>query len=178
MTEIEVSTPLPAAKAGNYGMENIENIANVLLEKFKLEGENALRSLLAFLGCKIEADTDNRRLEVHGTLEVRGPAQWTIYLPSHTGPIHDRFTLAHELGHYVLHSKFGEVPLTASRIFSSNTALDLAEVEADAFALAFLMPKDKLDEAIRKYGIAPEILSAEFGVDSTIAKIRLDSLGL
>lgn len=176
MTEANNTTPLPPAKAGGYGIATIEKIANYLRKTFKLDGTDELRSLLGKLHCKIEAASDNHKLEVHGTLDVRGPNQWTVYLPNHTGPVQDRFTLAHELGHYVLHSKFGEVPLTASRTFSSNTIPDLAEMEADAFAFAFLMPQDKFEEAVSKYGKNPEILSAEFEVDLAIAKIRLKSL--
>jgi hypothetical protein len=51
---------------------------------------------------------------------------------------------------------------TASKFFPNILVAELT----DAFDW-LLMPKDKLVEAIRK---CPEILSAEFGVDPTIAK--------
>src|ERR1017187_1460448 len=120
MSEAIRTAPLPPAKASGYAIATIEMVADYLRKAFNLNGADELRSLLELLRCKIEAATDDRRLDVHGTLEVRGQNQWTVYLPSHTGPVQDRFTLAHELGHYVLHSKFGQIPLTASRTFTSN----------------------------------------------------------
>lgn len=178
MSDTNAVISLPPAIACGYGVEAIEDIVDYFRKQFTIISDDFLQAVLQVLNCTIEDDSDSRKPEIHGTLEVHGPMQWTVYLPNHTGPLQDRFTLAHELGHYVLHSKFGQTPLVASRTFSSNDTPDVAEVEADAFALAFLMPKDKFIEAVNKYGVNTEILSAEFKVDLSAAKIRLRSLGL
>ena len=71
--------------------------------------------------------------------------RFTIYISNFTGPLRDRFTLAHALGHYVLHSNEGQKEITAARFKSDCTSKSekLAYIQANQFASAFLMPKDK-----------------------------------
>ena len=80
----------------------------------------------------------------YGSLEVRSEDDFTIYVPQETSKFRDRFTIAHELGHYVLHYLWpvhvlnkGDFQLRASRYGSDRT-----EWEANWFASAFLMPSE------------------------------------
>ncbi len=41
--------------------------------------------------------------ERSGSLYVDGPDKFKIVVPAHTSQVRDRFTIAHELGHYVVH---------------------------------------------------------------------------
>jgi Zn-dependent peptidase ImmA (M78 family) len=65
-----------------------------------------------------------------------------------------RFTIAHELGHFILHK--GD-PVHIDRGFrvnfrdkKSSMAIDFEEIEANAFAAALLMPEKKLRAVIKK----------------------------
>jgi Zn-dependent peptidase ImmA (M78 family) len=65
-----------------------------------------------------------------------------------------RFTIAHELGHFILH-KGDAIHIDRGfrvnyRDEHSSLAINLEEVEANAFAAALLMPEKKLKEVIRK----------------------------
>lgn len=168
---------LPPAKAAGLPIRDIEKIADYIRTAFKPHGTSDMHGLITYLGGKVKiSDPEYHQFDVHGTLEVRSDNDWTVYLPKHTGPLQDKFTLAHELGHFILHSLMGKKPLMASRVFRLNQVPDAAEVEADMFALALLMPKRLITSAIKKYGNSPVALSAVFGIHSSLVEIRLKTI--
>ena len=100
------------------------------------------------------------------TLFVHGPHDFDMVLSSVSGPRRDRFTIAHELGHYFLHSHQGRYPLVAARSGS-----DRAEWEANWFAAGFLMPTVQFLAAMNR-GDSSRLLAAQFGVSESAAEIR------
>ncbi len=64
-------------------------------------------------------------------------------------PNRQRFTLAHELGHVVLHRHILEGAVHVDRVLlrdrNSSTGTDVLEIQANAFASELLMPTDILD---------------------------------
>jgi Zn-dependent peptidase ImmA (M78 family) len=106
------------------------------------------------------------------TVFVHRRNDFDIVLPDHSTPRRDRFTVAHELGHFFLHSWMGARPLKASRNGS-----DRAEWEANWFAAGLLMPKTKFTaEYKRKRSLSS--LAEKFDVSEHAAKIRCTVLGL
>lgn len=106
------------------------------------------------------------------TIFVHDKAEFDIVLPDHSTPRRDRFTIAHELGHYFLHSWMGERPLIANRSGS-----DRAEWEANWFAAGFIMPKKDFEAAHqRKHSLS--WLADRFQVSEHAARIRCQVLGL
>lgn len=98
-----------------------------------------------------------------------------------------RFTIAHELGHFVLHSK--QVPVFIDkedvkyRNIESSTGEFQKEREANAFAAALLMPNKLIKEEIQKYTPSSkqsiiEYLSNKFKVSEKSMEYRLTNLGL
>ena len=82
--------------------------------------------------------------ELAGML-MRGDGQTTIGVNSLHHPNRQRFTIAHELGHLLLHK--GEVHIDRSfrvnrRDEVSSLAVDPDEIEANCFAAELLMPYD------------------------------------
>lgn len=106
------------------------------------------------------------------TIFVHGVNDFDIVLPDHSTPRRDRFTIAHELGHFFLHSWMGQRPLRAARSGS-----DRAEWEANWFAAGLLMPKQKFIDTHKK---RPSIswLANEFDVSEHAASVRCTVLGL
>jgi Zn-dependent peptidase ImmA (M78 family) len=98
-----------------------------------------------------------------------------------------RFSLAHELGHYLLHSKSTQVFVDASTIFFRDELAaegsDLVEIEANMFAAELLMPEQVLRQMIRQQPLdafddrAVQRLAAKFGVSVQALTIRLARLG-
>ncbi|MEM6277262.1 MAG: ImmA/IrrE family metallo-endopeptidase [Pseudomonadota bacterium] len=103
---------------------------------------------------------------------------FTIYLSAHTGALRDHFTIAHELGHFLLHWPRVKSSGNASRmkatrmVDSENKELVRCEWEANWFASAFLMPEAEFREAFEN-GTASET----FGVTPSAVRVRAKSLG-
>jgi hypothetical protein len=85
-----------------------------------------------------------------------------------------RMTLAHELGHGVMHCgtpKYRMAEISGSTSFSKTNALESAEHQAKVFASAFLIH----DRQAAELGSAEEI-SEEFGVSLQAAEIAFERL--
>jgi len=106
------------------------------------------------------------------TIFVHRMNDFDIVLPDHSTPRRDRFTIAHELGHFFLHSWMGQRPLKAARSGSNR-----AEWEANWFAAGLLCPKTKFKAAHGKKR-SLSWLADKFDVSEHVAKIRCVVLGL
>lgn len=110
---------------------------------------------------------------------IEADGSFNIRLSSHTGALRDNFTIAHELGHWLLHwplvkKQFPDQGMRATRrVEDSNKDLVRCEWEANWFASAFLMPTDEFKEAYCA-GVASET----FGVTSSAVEVRARTLGL
>ncbi len=108
-----------------------------------------------------------------GSIVVECHGKFTISLPTYTGAARDRFTLAHELGHYFLHFPLCCAPMAARRYGS-----DRVEWEANWFAAGLLMPSSQFRAAWVTYGGDVEKIAALFGVSTRAATFRAKGLGL
>lgn len=132
--------------------------------------------------------------DVSGVL-MRDDQNAKIGYSLHNGLKRQRFTIAHELGHYVLnHQRQGIFVDTPEKYFTlfrdqnSSTGEDVQEREANAFAAAILMPKTILIDAasiIYKSGITRDeeydivqTLAAKFNVSKLAMSIRLTNLDM
>jgi Zn-dependent peptidase ImmA (M78 family) len=114
-----------------------------------------------------------------GSIRVEAIGRFEIFLAAHTGPNRDRFTIAHELGHYVLHYVYPKQNgIAIERLEAQRYGSGPVEWEANWFAAGFLMPADQFAERYRaRNGIIP-LLSDEFGVSVEAARIRAQFLRL
>ncbi|MCL2576354.1 MAG: ImmA/IrrE family metallo-endopeptidase [Defluviitaleaceae bacterium] len=88
-------------------------------------------------------------------------------------PKRQRFTMAHELGHFFLHRN--DEPL----IISFRSDRSPREYEADEFAAKILMPKEMLTKHYEDMLIKRAfVLASKFNVSVPAMKYRLDNLGL
>lgn len=96
------------------------------------------------------------------------------------------FTLAHELGHFLLHprSNFVDRQLIYFRDSKSATATDLKEIQANDFAANLLMPERFLHALLKDRTVDLENdgflveLAAKFGVSTQALTFRLLNLNL
>ena len=105
-----------------------------------------------------------------GSIFVHAEGEFDIIIPQYTSPRRDRFTVGHELGHYFLHSKQGEIPIIAFRQGSTRI-----EWEANWFAAALLMPAAAFREACSELSSSAEI-AERFGVSEDAVEVRRKAL--
>ena len=100
--------------------------------------------------------------------------------------VRQRFSIAHELGHLLLHEdtdlQVDQHAFVAFRDLASTTADDPKEVEANQFAATLLMPEDLLRQCVLDrdpdldLDAAITQLAQQFGVSEQAMTIRLTSL--
>jgi Zn-dependent peptidase ImmA (M78 family) len=126
--------------------------------------------------------------DVSGLLSIEN-GKGTIGYKSSESPVRQRFTIAHELGHYELHRDKADLFVDKQFIYRSLNSGDtlekkIMEQEANYFASAILIPTNLLRKEIDKinFDLASETvindLAEKFNVSSTAMSIRISSLGL
>lgn len=95
---------------------------------------------------------------------VRNPddaAEWGIFYNGSASPERRRFTIAHELGHFILHrSTQSRFNCDKDSVYAGHETLRLIEREADDFASNLLMPGDVLREMIAGQRVDMRVLGA------------------
>ena len=105
-------------------------------------------------------------------------AGFEILLPLHTGPLRDRFTVAHELGHFILHYLGTEYAKEGQAMVADRYGSGRVETEANWFAASFLMPKTEFVDCWRMSDGDRDIVASVFRVSEAAARVRAQSLGL
>jgi Zn-dependent peptidase ImmA (M78 family) len=157
---------------------------NLLLKKYKLkEIPIKIKILARHLGIKIfkESLPD----DISGILDLRGIP--VIILVNNNHRLYrQRFSIAHEIGHFCLHKPSGihVDKQTFFRNSKSSEGLDEIEIEANKFAAELLMPTDslinELDQFVDLIDSNDDIilkLSRKFKVSTTAMSFRLQNLG-
>lgn len=166
----ELPTPVDLPRA------DISAIAENVRKKVGYNPGDPLEPIVVKLGGEI------RYVETHdnsGSIIVE-PGRFWISISKDTSLARDRFTVAHELGHYVLHYLYQNqrnrkniVHLQAQRNGS-----DQAEFEANWFAAAFLMPAILFREKYQHTEKNLFAVAQHFDVSPQAAQVRAESLNL
>ncbi|CAE6883360.1 ImmA/IrrE family metallo-endopeptidase [Vibrio harveyi] len=98
--------------------------------------------------------------------------RWLINVNSLHHPRRQRFTIAHELGHYFLHRDSQQD--YEDTTFHRGKAYSEKELEADNFAGALLMPKDEFRDYVRFSSNKIDDIAEYFGTSSVAIKKRAD----
>ena len=105
--------------------------------------------------------------DISGELVSRGDDLFEINVNARNSPTRQRFTIAHELGHYVYHRDLIGEGLDDDRAYRSTDAgryhnKDIGpreETEANKFAASLLMPKHLIDQLLNEGLSVPEMAS-------------------
>ena len=104
------------------------------------------------------------------------PAEREIYVNAEDVPARRRFTLAHEVGHWVCQCLEGKgAPVMCRAEDVSESADRTLEREANVFAAELLMPENEVREA---WATDPDACAECFGVSDEAMRWRLYSFGL
>lgn len=136
----------------------------------------------------LEIQDFNFGSEISGVLVVR-EGRGTIGVNADHHLVRRRFTIAHEIGHFVLHHDVSQLfidhrkPSVFLRDTNSSTGERRQEIEANAFAAALLMPRNMVSTVSKGLGLdvfddeALIALSDAFGVSTQAISLRLAKLG-
>ena len=169
------------AKESMLTKSQVYGLAESVAKQLDFHPGNDIYSLVNTLGGQINVeDTLLSDPESSGSLYVNGEKQFRIVIPSHTSPERDRFTLAHELGHYVLHYLWQKKrdPRFPDRVMAFRRGSDRMEWEANWFAAAFLMPQEQFKTAFTDCDRDIRKVAEIFGVSVAAAEVRARGLGL
>lgn len=156
------------------GKTHIEAFASRVATRLGYKAGDPLEPIVAHLGGHIiyEAlDSLNP-----ASIQVRKQGDFDIYLPLDTSPERDRFSIAHELGHYFLH-----FPAMNNRaMYATRFGSTRVEWEANWFAAGFLMAAEEFRELYSSWGDRRWLphLARHFGVSVAAATARANALGL
>jgi Zn-dependent peptidase ImmA (M78 family) len=128
--------------------------------------------------CGVQISHSSLEGDLSGFLYLKNK-QALIGVNTHHAPVRQNFTIAHELGHFLLHNQEEQIHVDHGfRGFRRNTlsseGTDAGEREANFFAATLLMPEEFLDADIedeidlfdddflynlaRKYGVSTQAL--------------------
>nr|WP_314528506.1 ImmA/IrrE family metallo-endopeptidase [uncultured Brevundimonas sp.] len=158
----------------------IHHIAESIASQLGYKPGDDLHELVSKVGGRVKVETTLLQDPTHsGSLYVDSLNDFEILVPSHTSLARDRFTVAHELGHYYLHyvlpreaGTLEDVKVVALRKGSTRI-----EWEANWFAAAFLMPAQIFSKSYREAG-SLNMVAHEFDVSLRAAEVRAADLHL
>lgn len=164
----------------NKNYNEVDSFAGQLSENFKrftASNSDALNvhELVNALGGKVVTAPDSL---VEESMVINNDADFTIYIPPFTSLKRDRFTIAHELGHYFLHYLIAE-PGEKRKVFNRGIAKDGPdEGLANRFAGALLMPSNLYEKIYLECSGDFEIISDYFNVSIPAARVRQEILNI
>lgn len=172
-------TPYP----GNY--PQIEQVAASLLNSVRkaegicdLRGRALLDSVVARTGGTVRVLDDPSQQEVDGgTLLIKGEKDYWVFLSPFTTPLRDNFTIAHELGHFVLHFFLAKdkpsLPISFLRYGEGRL-----EAQANRFAAAILMPEVEFRDKVTAFSKNRYQIAGYFEVSVPAVEVRAGTLGI
>lgn len=171
--------PTNASKAA------IQRAAEDFAKRNGVDPQHPMEALVARYGGRLHYRSYSGPMRDRESIVVHGDGDFDIYLPDDTPALRDRFTIAHELGHYFLHypmvtREAGRgIGMKATRfVDESERPLVRCEWEANWFAAALLMPEDSFREIWQEAAGEVEKVARHFYVSSAAAETRARSLGL
>ena len=171
----EYSTP----KASGLSKAAVSDLGEHVAKQLNFEPGDDIFDVVTRLGGEIHYQDFWELDQASGSVVIDGESDFKIYLAKHTSVERDRFTIAHEIGHYVVHflwpRKHGE---TITKLAAARYGSDRAEWEANWFAAAFLMPVDAFTKAAEEEDYNIGAVAERFHVSYAAAEVRWRALGL
>jgi Zn-dependent peptidase ImmA (M78 family) len=155
--------PLNAAKDAIY------NYAEALSDDRGIDGDTNLVELITSIGGRFSNIYYDQARAEDGSLFVHREREFDIAMPMFGNPFRNRFTIAHELGHYLMHNP-------KENAYVMRLGSNRAEWEANWFAAGFLMPRTRFLEAAARYANDVMALAGEFMVSPQAIEVRLREL--
>ena len=158
-------TAYSAMVAANASRESVFRFAEMISNNHNIDGATDFYELSRKFGARFSFVEYFELKAQDGSIFVHSIGEMDIVLPVFTGANRDRFTIAHELGHYLMHTP-------KSQAYALRRDSTPVEWEANWFASGLMMPTKKFKEASERNDDTAW-LSAVFGVSRQAAQVRL-----
>lgn len=166
------------AISGTLSLANYSNLQQVCNAAGSLSLERVPFDIQTFLkkhtGVKIEYEEMD--MELSGFVEKKNDV-FIIGVNKYQNPQRQRFTMAHELAHIVLHYEQGNEFNYKEKILFRDKSVNIQEREANELAAELLMPRETFVEFIRNGYNTIEKLAEVFNVSPAAARYRAYKLG-
>jgi Zn-dependent peptidase ImmA (M78 family) len=157
-------------------MESVNQIIQRHTSCAPVNIEQLIRDLGIELDSKAELHSD-----ISGQLERLDDGKYKISVNKNHHYYRRRFSMAHELGHFLLHLHLVDEGVDDSKMYRSTDTgrfynekiTNVHETEANKFASHILTPDKLVETAIQKNGNDAQTLSKIFKVSEQAMKIRL-----
>lgn len=156
-------------------MQKIRDEHRQIIEASHGELPVKLSALARQLGVRVVAST--LPVGISGELRPVTEDEFTISINRHDSQKRQRFTVAHELAHFLLHRDQIGNGIKDDVLYRSGLS-DTREAEANRLAADILMPMEQVRRKLANYGGVPSEdvvskLAMDFGVSDAAMRIRL-----
>lgn len=169
MIRIEGKPMTAPANLSNRAIEQYADRVGRAYAIYDAEGHANIDELCSRLGGRLEY-SDRPESSI-----VMAPGAFTIYIPRSTSSRRDRFTVAHELGHYFLHYLLQN---RQDAVMFGRGARNRAETEANVFASTLLMPAPEFRQMYTSLTGDTWRIAEAFDVSPAAVEVRAQVLGL
>jgi Zn-dependent peptidase ImmA (M78 family) len=157
--------------------DRLDARTKALIARFQAKPPVDLRGLARALGVPVKAAT--LPPNISGEIRPDDDGGYVIRVSRHDSPGRQRFTVAHELAHYLLHRGLIGGGITDDALYRSGQS-DSVEAEANRLAADILMPAELIKErrrALERIGVDDlvESLAETFEVSPMAISIRLEN---
>ncbi|MDP2763839.1 MAG: ImmA/IrrE family metallo-endopeptidase [Brevundimonas sp.] len=147
------------------------------IQRIQAETPVKLSSLARTLGVRVQSSTLPAGISGEIRPDPARPGSFLVRVNRHDSPKRQRFTVAHELAHYLLHRDQIGDGIKDDVLYRSRLS-DRREAEANRLAADLIMPADLIDEWLRRSSALRvddpvHYLAHAFNVSEQAMKIRL-----
>jgi len=157
--------------------ERIDPLEREIIERFLDEVPVKIATMARSLGIEVKSAT--LRPRVSGQLQRSDVSKsgFRIRVNRHETPTRQRFTIAHEIAHYLLHRDYIGEGIEDSILYRS-TLSDAREAEANRLGAQLLMPEKSVRIVLRSLGGRPtpeiaRVMAERYNVSEAAMSIRL-----
>lgn len=154
-----------------YTPANINDIYNIAKKKnISTEPLDIVRVVKEIYNIKLYYNDLDR--DTSGFIERITPQEWAIHVNKWENPLRQKFTIAHELAHFILHQNILQSGSHYDSILYRDENTSPTEREANSFASNLLMPEDKFKQYISEGINTIEKLADKFQLSISAVRYR------
>jgi IrrE N-terminal-like domain len=157
--------------------QRIQQIEREVIQPFLEEIPVRIATMAKALGIDVKSASLPPRISGQLQRLTGNESGFRIRVSRHEAPSRQRFTIAHEIAHYLLHRDHIGDGIEDTILYRS-TLSDAREAEANRLAAELLMPAVKIRESLNELNLArtaasAKVLAEKFEVSEAAMSIRL-----